>query len=107
MSTWNKKVAGGRMGWLYVVALAVFATVGAPGAHAQSDNGSVVGTVTDSTGAVIPNAAVVITNVETGLKLNGKSNDSGEFQIFAVPRGNYKADVEAPGFQSQSENFTE
>jgi hypothetical protein len=107
MRTDFKKIAGGRMGWLYVVVLAMFAAVGALGAHAQSDNGSVVGTVTDSTGAVIPNATVVITNVETGLKLNGKSNDSGEFQIFAVPRGNYKADVEAQGFQSQSENFAE
>jgi hypothetical protein len=105
MSTRFRKVAGGRMGWLYVALLAVFAAVGALGAHAQSDNGSIVGTVADSTGAVIPNAAVVVTNVETGLKLNAKSNDSGEFQIFAVPRGNYKADVEAQGFQSQSVNF--
>jgi hypothetical protein len=79
--------------------------VGALRAHAQSDNGSIVGTVTDSTGAVIPNASVVVTNVDTGLKLNGKSNDSGEFQIFAIPRGNYKADVEAQGFQSQTANF--
>ncbi len=105
MSTQYKKIAGGRMGWLYVVLLAVFAAVGALGARAQSDNGSIVGNVTDATGAVIPNATVVVTNVETGLKLNGKSNDSGEFQIFAVPRGNYKADVEAQGFQSQTVNF--
>jgi len=105
MSTQYKKIAGGRMGWLYVMVLAVVAAVGALGARAQSDNGGVVGTVTDSTGAVIPNAAVVITNTETGLKLNGKSNDSGEFQIFAVPRGSYQADVQAPGFQSQTQNF--
>ena len=102
----GRRIAGRRTGWFLVMLLALFTTVGMPGAYAQSDNGSIVGTVTDSTGAVIPNAAIVITNVDTGLKLNGKSNDSGEFQIFAIPRGNYKADVEAQGFQSQTSNFT-
>jgi len=101
----GKRIAGRRTGWILVMLLALFTTVGGLGAYAQSDNGSIVGTVTDSTGAVIPNAAVVITNVETGLKLNGKSNDAGEFQIFAIPRGSYKADVEAQGFQSQTSNF--
>lgn len=105
MNTQYRKIAGGRMGWLYVVLLAVFAAVGALTAHAQSDSGSIVGTVTDTTGAVIPNAAIVVTNVDTGRKLNSTSNGSGEFQIFAVPRGNYKADVTAPGFQSQSVTF--
>jgi hypothetical protein len=100
-----KRIAGGRTGWILAMLLALFTTVGALRAYAQSDNGSIVGTVTDSTGAVIPNASVVVTNVDTGLKLNGKSNDSGEFQIFAIPRGNYKADVEAQGFQSQTANF--
>ena len=75
------------------------------GAHAQSDNGSIVGTVTDSTGAVIPNATVTVTNADTGLKLTGTSNSAGEFQIFAVPRCNYKADVGAQGFQSQTGDF--
>ena len=100
-----KRIAGGRTGWILAMLLALFTTVGALRAYAQSDNGSIVGTVTDSTGAVIPNASVVVTNLDTGLKLNGKSNDSGEFQIFAIPRGNYKADVEAQGFQSQTANF--
>jgi len=101
----GRTIAGRRTGWFLVMLLALFTTVGALGAYAQSDNGGIVGTVTDATGAVIPNASVVITNVETGLKLNGKSNDAGEFQIFAIPRGNYKADVEAQGFQSQTANF--
>src|SRR6202044_3059254 len=100
-----KRIAGRRTGWILVMLLALFTTVGAVGAYAQSDNGGIVGNVTDATGAVIPNASIVITNVETGLKLNGKSNDAGEFQIFAIPRGNYKADVEAKGFQSQTANF--
>ena len=99
------KLAGKRAAWLAAVLLAVFSTMAATGLYAQSDNGSIVGTVTDTTGAVIPDAAITVTNVDTGLKLAGKSNSAGEFQIFAVPRGNYKADVQAQGFQSQTATF--
>ena len=92
--------------WLSVVLLAVVVSMTVTVAHAQSDDGSIVGTVTDTTGAVIPNAAISVTNLENGLKLSSKSNGSGEFQVFAVPRGNYMADVQAQGFQSQSARFT-
>jgi hypothetical protein len=73
---------------------------------AQSDNGSIAGTVTDQTGAIIPNAAITVTNVDTGLQFHATSSDAGEFSISAVPRGNYKADVSASGFQGQTVNFT-
>jgi hypothetical protein len=99
------KVASRRASWLAVVLLAVISLMTSTAVYAQSDNGSIVGTVTDTTGAVIPNAAITVTNVDTGLKFTSKSNDSGEFQVFAVPRGNYKADVQAEGFQSQTAAF--
>jgi hypothetical protein len=101
----HKKVAGMRASWFFVALLALFTIGGAVAAHAQSDNGSIVGTVTDTTGAVIPNAEVTVTNVDTGQVLHGKSNDVGEIQIFAVPRGNYKAVVQAQGFQRQTTSF--
>ncbi len=101
----DKKNAGSRKGWMTFLMLILFAAMTAVGAYAQSDNGSIVGTVTDPTGAVIPNAAVTVTNTDTGLAFHATSSASGEFQIFAVPRGNYKADVTAPGFQSQSTSF--
>jgi hypothetical protein len=75
-------------------------------AYAQSDNGSIVGTVTDQTGAVIPNASVVVTGTQTGTTFNATSNDTGEFRIPTVPRGDYKASVSASGFQSQTVDFT-
>ena len=105
MSTKYRKIAGRWAGWFCVVLLAVFTAVSAPGARAQSNDGSIVGTVTDTTGAIIPHATVTVTNVDNGLKLNGTSNTSGEFQIFAVPPGNYKADVAAQGFQGQTVSF--
>jgi len=74
-------------------------------AIAQSDNGSIVGTVADQTGAVIPNASVTVTNTQTGTKFNATSNDGGEFRIPTVPRGEYQAAVTAQGFQGQSIKF--
>ncbi|MFP5237135.1 MAG: carboxypeptidase regulatory-like domain-containing protein [Acidobacteriota bacterium] len=76
-----------------------------PGAHAQSDNGSIVGTVTDQTGAAIPNATIDVTNVATGLKLHAKADGAGGFEIPSVPRGSYSAEVRSQGFQSQIVNF--
>jgi len=73
--------------------------------YAQSDNGSIVGSVTDQTGAAIPNAAINVTNVDTALQLKATSDGAGEFTIPAVPRGNYKADVSASGFETQTVNF--
>ncbi|MBW4039067.1 MAG: TonB-dependent receptor [Acidobacteria bacterium] len=91
---------------LGVLALALAAVAIPATSYGQSDDGSIIGTVTDTTGAAVPNAAVTVTNVDNGAKLNGKSNGSGEFQIFAVPRGRYTAAVTAQGFQSQSVNFS-
>jgi Carboxypeptidase regulatory-like domain len=97
---------GRRTARMTVVLGAVLVAMTTAGAFAQSDNGSVVGSVTDPTGAVIPNATITITNVQTGLKFRAQSDDAGEFHISAVPRGDYKADVGAQGFQSQGANFT-
>uniref|UniRef100_A0A7V5CTX8 TonB-dependent receptor n=1 Tax=Acidobacterium capsulatum TaxID=33075 RepID=A0A7V5CTX8_9BACT len=101
----DKKNSGRRKGWMTFLLLILFAALTAAGAYAQSDNGSITGTVTDQTGAVIPGAAITVSNTDTGLTFHSASNASGEFHIFAVPRGNYKADVTAPGFQSQSTSF--
>jgi hypothetical protein len=95
---------GGR--WLGLLLIAAAVALFAGQLFAQSDNGSIVGTVTDPTGAAIPNAAVVVTSADTGLQFNATSNGAGEFDIAAVPRGNYKANVTAQGFQTQSVNFT-
>lgn len=59
----------------------------------------------DQTGAVVPNASVIVTNIQTGLKFNATSNGSGEFRIPAVPRGDYQAAVTAQGFQGQDVKF--
>ncbi len=75
-------------------------------AHAQSDNGRIVGNASDTTGAAIPGATILVTNTENGSQLTATSNTQGQFNIFAVPRGNYTAKITAPGFQSQTQTFT-
>ena len=77
-----------------------------PHAHGQAETGRVVGTVTDSTGAAIPNASVTLVNRTTGLKLTGASNQSGELNVSAVPAGDYTATVAAIGFQTQAQSIT-
>ena len=88
------------------VPVAAFVLCGMGLAHAQSDTGRVIGTVTDATGGAIPSAVITVTNVDNGTVLRGNSNGSGEFNILAVPRGNYKASISAPGFQTQQQSFT-
>lgn len=74
--------------------------------HAQSDSGRVVGTVTDTSGAVIQGAILTLTGSANGLALTSTSNSSGVLNVPAVPRGNYSAKIEAEGFQSQSQSVT-
>ena len=88
-----------------IVAVLVFCAFW-PQAYAQSESGRVVGTVTDTSGAVIPGATLTITNTANGLILTSSSTSDGNLNIAAVPRGNYTARIEAPGFQSQSQTFT-
>ena len=90
--------------WVVPVALFVSLTVGT--AFAQTDTGSITGTVTDQTGAVIPRAAVIATNADSGLKLSAVSNGEGEFSILAVPRGNYTVQASSAGFQSETARVT-
>lgn len=66
-------------------------------ARAQFQSGF-EGTVSDPTGAAIPDAKVVVTNQATNLKSETVSGLSGTFRITALPEGMYRAEVQAPGF---------
>jgi Carboxypeptidase regulatory-like domain/TonB-dependent Receptor Plug Domain len=68
--------------------------------HGQVDQGSITGTVQDSSGAVIPNASVTVTNTDTGLALQAKANASGSYVFSPLKIGNYKITAASPGFQT-------
>jgi len=61
--------------------------------------GSMVGKVSDVSGATVANGSVEVTNIDTGLKQAATSDNSGNFEILAVPIGHYKIKVTSPGFK--------
>ena len=69
-------------------------------AQAQQVTADLLGTVTDSTEAVIPNATVTITNVDTHEVRKSVSTAQGEYTFNLLQVGNYKLRVEASGFKS-------
>src|SRR6266702_318531 len=63
--------------FLSMVVAALVLLLTSADSSAQTDQGAITGVVQDSTGAVIPNAQVTATNIDTGLALQAKSNSSG------------------------------
>ncbi len=82
-----------------VVLLAgLFIAITATNAHAQYEDGSLVGTIRDTSGAVVSNAAVTVTNVNTGIVTKVVSNGSGDYEVPSLHVGSYSIKVEASGF---------
>jgi len=73
--------------------------VGAPVVSAQTFRGTVAGTVTDASGAVIPDARVIVTNVDTGVAREARTDETGYYLVPELPIGNYSVTVEKQGFQ--------
>lgn len=71
-------------------------------AVAQTVTGSITGVVTDSSGAVVPNAQVTALNTGTGVKTQAKTNDAGAYTIRFLPIGPYTVSVAAAGFSTQT-----
>jgi hypothetical protein len=76
------------------------ALIAAP-AWAQTQLGTLFGTVTDTSGAVVPGAEVSVENVSTGLKRDGRTDKKGEYQLVGLPTGRYSLRVQKEGFQTE------
>lgn len=63
------------------------------------NGGSIQGTITDATGAVVPNASIVITGTDTGFTKTISADSSGFYSVGPLNPGNYTVDVTAAGFQ--------
>jgi hypothetical protein len=81
-----------RIGFAMVIAICCTA------ASAQ-DTASITGTVTDSSGAAVPNAQIAVKNAEHGINRTGMTNDSGDYLFASLPIGSYDLIVTAPGFK--------
>src|SRR5437773_7021574 len=71
---------------------------------AQTSNATLGGTVSDSTGALIPGVTVTATNTATGIVTTVLSNEAGAYQFASLQTGTYKVTAELPGFQTQAYN---
>ncbi|MCA1591776.1 MAG: TonB-dependent receptor [Acidobacteria bacterium] len=80
------------------LALLVCLLLGTITADAQSINGRIVGTVTDTNGAVIPKASVIVTNEGTGAERRLEADESGTYAVAELPVGLYAVKVEAANF---------
>ena len=67
---------------------------------AQVTTGTIMGTVSDSTGAVIPGATVTIRNVDTGITRTAATDAAGRYRQPQLGLGNYEITAESTGFQS-------
>ena len=76
-------------------------------ALAQRDLGTITGTVTDATGAVVPGATVTITNDATGESATVQTTAAGDFTRPALLPGSYTVSVEAQGFRRASRQKVE
>ncbi|HZR65694.1 MAG TPA: TonB-dependent receptor [Terriglobales bacterium] len=86
-----------RTSGLFLLAITVFL---ASFAQAQGGaNGTIVGTVTDNSGAVVAGAGVDITNTATNVTSHTQTTSSGDFTVPFLPPGSYRVTVQAQGFQ--------
>src|SRR5947209_14104429 len=80
---------------LCLATLFLFVAVG----RGQDATGKITGTVTDSSGAVVPNAKVTVTNTATNIAHTTVSSTEGTYQALQLPLGLYKVPVDTPGFE--------
>lgn len=86
---------------LFSVALLAMALVLASAtAFAQSDRGAISGSVLDPQGAVVPNAKITATSLDTGEVREVTSGDSGGYTLPELRAGRWRVSVEAPGFKT-------
>ena len=87
------------------LAMFVIIVVFAACARAQFDTATVLGMVTDPSGAVVPHCQVALHNTATGALATATTDDRGEFRFVDISTGSYELKVTAQGFQPASAKF--
>src|SRR5215813_7853089 len=86
-----------RLWMLLAISLALF-SVSAP---SQTQLATIFGTITDPSGAVVPEAQVTIVNKSTGLTREALTDPTGQYRLAGLPTGNYAVRIEKNGFHTQ------
>jgi hypothetical protein len=90
-----------RKGRLFAAFLVFFL---AAALYSFGQEATIIGTVTDSSGAALPNVAVAITGVETGTVRSSTTNDTGQYVAPGLPIGRYNVSAKAAGFSAAETN---
>jgi len=97
----NSFFRGSRTSAFVLFSLAFLAALLTGGsALAQTFRGPILGTVSDSSGAAVPDATVTIKNLDTGLTRTVSTSQDGSYAAPELPIGNYSVTVEKAGFKS-------
>lgn len=96
----------GRLRLLFVTCAVLAICLVLPRLFAQSDLGSIRGTVEDQTGATIATASIQLHSIDTNLTQTAVTDATGNFHFEALVRGSYQATVSANGFQTQVQSIT-
>ena len=102
ISVTNRHINSARFFVLLGLLIAIVAFTQLP-AYAQFASGSIGATVTDSTGAVIPNAKAVLKNEATGVIRDSTTNSTGYFDFPSILPGTYSVTVSATGLRTAEE----
>jgi len=84
----------------HIAAVLCWAVCASGVALAQEFRGSILGRITDASSAVVPGAAVVVTNEETNVSVETRTNQEGSYNVPYLPPGRYRISVSAPGFRT-------
>ena len=79
--------------------LRLFTLLGVVAVSAWSQTAQITGTITDASGAAVPNTQVTATNVETGVTRSSVTNDAGNYLITSLFPGKYDVAAAASGFK--------
>src|SRR6185312_13148432 len=89
------------MRWsLRLLGMMLFAFMVVGSLKGQGNTADIVGTVADTSGAIVPSAAVTLTNVGTNVSRTVTTNQSGDYIFTLVQVGNYSVSVKAMGFKT-------
>ena len=85
-----------------IAILSLFALI--PAAWGQAVYGSIFGTITDNTGAVVPNATITVTDVSKNTSVTTQSGGDGEYRVQHLIPDTYRVDVDATGFAKATQD---
>jgi len=89
-----------RTSFLRLLVLIVLIAAAGLGSLAAQTTGTILGTLKDQSGAVLPGAEITVTNIDTGITRTATSGARGEFRISALAVGTYDIQAGMTGFQS-------